>query len=469
MTKPIILNAFVMNTPSHLSPGLWRHPADTSSDYTSLNHWINLAQLLEQGGFSAMFLADSLGTYEAYAGSMAPAFRHGLHTPINDPLLLVPAMAAATTHLSFGVTCSVSYEHPFSLARRFSTLDHLTGGRIGWNIVTSALDSAARNFGRPQQLDHEERYDRAEEYLEVCYKLWEGSWADDAVRRDKASGIYTDPGRVRPIHHRGRYFDVDGPHLSEPSPQRTPVLYQAGASRRGRSFAARHAECIFVGAPSRPALRKTVDNLRAALRATGRDPASVPIIAEHTVITGPTAAEAEHKRADYTRYASEEGALAMMSAWIGVDLSRYSLDDPFEHVESNAIQSAVEAMSTADPGRVWTIREIAAWCGVGGLSPVTVGDPEQVVDALEDWVAETGIDGFNLSYATMDASFRDFVDLVVPVLQRRGLHPARYTPGTFRDKLFNAGPRLPGTHPAAVYRFEGDASPLIPTFSSTDA
>jgi len=219
---PIILNAFVMNTPSHLSPGLWRHPDDSSTAYTSLDHWIDLARLLERGRFSAMFLADTLGTYEAYAGSMAPAFRHGLHTPINDPLLLVPAMAAATTDLAFGVTCSASYEHPFSLARRFSTLDHLTGGRIGWNIVTSALDSAARNFGRPQQLDHEERYDRAEEYLEVCYKLWEGSWADDAVRRDKAGGLYAEPSRIRPIDHRGRYFEVAGPHLAEPSPQRTP-------------------------------------------------------------------------------------------------------------------------------------------------------------------------------------------------------------------------------------------------------
>ena len=453
MSRPILLNAFVMNTPSHLSPGLWRHPDDSSTAYTRLDHWIGLAQLLERGRFSAMFLADTLGTYEAFGGSMASAFRHGLHVPVNDPLLLVPAMAAATRHLSFGVTCSVSYEHPFSLARRFSTLDHLTGGRIGWNIVTSALDSAARNFGRPEQLPHDARYERAEEYLEVCYKLWEGSWADDAVRRDKHGGLYADPSRIRPIDHHGAHFDVAGPHLAEPSPQRTPVLYQAGASRRGRAFAARHAECIFVGAPSRVALKRTVDHLRAALAEAGRDPASVPIVAEHTVITAPTAAEAEDKRADYARYASEEGALAMMSGWIGVDLSRYRLDDPFEHVESNAIQSAVEAMSAADPGRVWTIREIAAWCGIGGLSPVTTGTPAAVADELEDWIAATGIDGFNLSYAVMDGGFRDFVELVVPELERRGRHPARYAPGTFREKLFGNGPRLPATHPAAAFRF----------------
>ncbi|MDX7952606.1 LLM class flavin-dependent oxidoreductase [Lichenihabitans sp. Uapishka_5] len=451
MPKPIILNAFSMNTPSHLSPGLWRHPRDKGTAYTKLSTWIELAQLLERGGFSALFLADSLGAYESFGGSPESTYRHGLHAPINDPFLLVPAMAAATRHLAFAVTASVSYEHPFALARRFSTLDHLTEGRIGWNIVTSALDSAARNFGRPAQLDHDARYDRAEEYLQVCYKLWEGSWDDDAVRRDKASGLYADPSRIRAIDHHGDYFDVAGPHLCEPSRQRSPVLYQAGASQRGRAFAATHAECIFVGAPSKPALSRTVKNLRAALAAAGRDPASVPIIAEHTVITAPTAGQAEAKRLDYQRYASPEGALTLMSGWIGVDLSRYSLDDPFEHVESNAIRSAVDAMSANDPGRVWTIGEIAAYLGIGGLSPATSGPPEGVADALEGWIADTGIDGFNLSYAVLDDSFRDFVDLVAPVLARRGLHPG-YEPGSFRQKLFGRGDRLPTSHPAAAFR-----------------
>ena len=451
MPKPLILNAFAMNTPSHLSPGLWRHGRDKGVDYTHLSTWINLAQLLERGGFSALFLADSFGTYESYGGSRDTAYRHGLHAPMNDPLLLVPAMAAATHHLAFAVTCSVSYEHPFALARRFSTLDHLTEGRIGWNVVTSALDSAARNFGLPAQREHDARYDRAEEFLAVCYKLWEGSWDDDAVRRDKAAGLYADPAKIRAIDHHGAHFDVAGPHQCEPSPQRTPVLYQAGASQRGRAFAAAHAECIFVGAPSRTALKRTVANLRAALVEAGRDPMSVPIIAEHTVITAPTAAAAEAKRADYLRFASPEAALTLMSGWIGVDLSRYGLDDPFEHVESNAIRSAVEAMSANDPGRVWTIREIAAYLGIGGLSPVTTGAPEAVADELEAWVADTGIDGFNLSYAVLDDSLRDFVDLVVPVLHRRGLHPG-YEPGTFRQKLFGRGDRLPDGHPAASYR-----------------
>ena len=451
MPKPILLNAFVIATPSHLSPGLWRHPDDISTRYTDLSFWTDLARLLERGRFSAMFLADSYGTYDVYGGTAETAFRHGLHVPILDPLLLVPAMAAATRDLCFGVTCSTSYEHPFALARRFSTLDHLTGGRIGWNIVTSASDSAARNFGLARQRDHDDRYGRADEFMEVCYKLWEGSWADGALRRDKASGVYADPAAIRGILHQGAHFSVEGPHATEPSPQRTPVLYQAGASKRGRAFAARHAECIFVGAPSKPALKRTVAALRSALAEAGRDPSSVPIVAEHTIIAGATDAEAEAKRAAYGAFASPEGALAMMSGWTGVDLSRYRLDDPFEHVESRGIQSAVDAMSQADPDRVWTIGEIAAFLGIGGLSPVTSGSPRRVVDALEGWIEETGIDGFNLSYAVMDGSFRDVVDLVVPELDRRGLH-GEPRPGTYREKLTGAGPYLPGTHAGAAYR-----------------
>ncbi len=452
MSRPIILNAFVMATPSHLSPGLWRHPRDGSAHYTDLGHWTDLARLLERGRFSAMFLADSYGYYDVLGGTADVAFRHGLHVPINDPLLLVPAMAAVTEHLGFGVTCSTSYEHPFALARRFSTLDHLTRGRIGWNIVTSASDSAARNFGLPAQRGRLDRYDLADEFMEVCYKLWEGSWDEGAVRRDKAGGVYADPAGVRKIHHRGTHFSVEGPHLCEPSPQRTPVLYQAGASIRGRAFAARHAECIFVGSPSRSALKRTVGRIRAALAEAGREPRSVPVVAEHTIVTGRTEAESQAKLSDYRGYASDEGALAMMSGWTGVDLSRYRLDDPFEHVESAGIQSAVDAMSEADPGRVWTIREIAAFLGIGGLSPVTAGSPGRVVDMLEGWIAETGIDGFNLSYAVMDEGFRDVVDLVVPELERRGLHPAAYRPGTFREKLGGTGPRLPSNHAGAGYR-----------------
>lgn len=448
----LIFNAFVMNSPVHLSPGSWRRSGDTSHRHTSLAHWTELAALLELGRFDALFIADTFGMSDVYGGSPDAALRGGIQVPLHDPLLIVSAMAQATRHLSFGVTCSTTYEAPFALARRFSTLDHLSNGRIGWNVVTSASDSAARNFGLDRQLDHASRYARAEEFLDVCYKLWEQSWEEDALMRDAQRGVFVDPSRVHRIAHRGEYFSVDGPHLVEPSPQRTPVLYQAGASRQGRAFAARHAECVFVGAPSKAALKETVSKLRSAFAEAGRDPASIPIVAEHTVITGITRTEAFEKLDEYRRYASGEGALALMSGWTGVDLSKAPLDAPFTHRETEAIQSAIDAMTSADPDRVWTVREIAQWTAIGGLSPVSVGDPEEIADALQSWAAETGVDGFNLSYAAMDQGFRDFVDLVVPVLQTRGVYQRDYAPGTFRDKLFGRGPRLGGGHPAAAYR-----------------
>lgn len=450
--SPLIFNAFVMNSPGHLSPGLWRHPEDISTRFNSLSFWVDLAQLLERGLFDGIFIADFYGHYDVFTGSAAPSFRDAVQIPRNDPLLLISAMAHATRHLGFGVTMSTTYEPPFALARRLSTLDHLTDGRIGWNIVTSASESAARNFGMKEQLTHEERYDRAEEYMDLCYKLWEGSWEENAVVADRHGGVYTDPARVHPVNHAGKHFSVEGPHLSSPSPQRTPVLFQAGASSFGRPFAARHAECVFVGAPSKTVLRQSVAKLRKAFAEAGRDPAAIAIIAEHTVITAPTRAEAVAKHEDYRRYASRDGALTLMSGWTGVDLSRFARDEVFEHVDSNAIRTAVEAMSSADPSKEWTAGEIADWCGIGGLSPVSVGDPEDVADQLAGWAEETGIDGFNLSYAVMDGGFRDFIDLVVPVLQERGLYKTGYRDGSLRHKLFGGGDRLAAPHPAAGYR-----------------
>ncbi|HWJ75206.1 MAG TPA: LLM class flavin-dependent oxidoreductase [Kaistia sp.] len=448
----LILNAFFMNSPSHLSPGLWTHPQDRSVDYNSIGFWVQLAELLERGLFDGMFIADAYGHYDVFEGSPGPAFAHAVQIPRGDPLLLVSAMAHATRHLGFGITLSTSYEPPFALARRLSTLDHLTNGRIGWNVVTSSSDSAARNFGRERQLTHEERYDIADEYLELCYKLWEVSWEEDAVVADKVSGLYADPARIHPVNHAGRHFRVEGPHLVAPSPQRTPLLYQAGASTIGRRFAAKHAECVFVGAPSKAVLAGSVRKLRQAFKEAGRDPASIAIIAEHTVITAPTTAEARDKHAEYRRHASRAGALVLMSGWTGVDFSRFAADDVFEHVESEAIRTAVEAMSSADPSRSWTAGEIADWCGIGGLSPVTVGNPIEVADELAGWVADTRVDGFNLSYAVLDGGFRDFIDLVVPELQNRGLYKERYADGTLRQKLFRAGDRLAHPHPAAEIR-----------------
>ncbi|MCB8877018.1 LLM class flavin-dependent oxidoreductase [Acidisoma silvae] len=453
MAKPLRLNAFTMATPDHLSPGLWRHPRSDAARYHRRSYWTDLAKILERGLFDGLFIADTLGVSDVFKGGRDTALADGLHVPINDPLLAISAMAEVTEHLGFGVTVSMTYEHPFQLARRMSTLDHLTDGRMGWNMVTSSLDSASRAFGRSAQLPHDARYDMADEYAALCYKLWEGSWSDRAVINDTETGRYVDPTQVRTIHHDGPHFKLDAMHLCEPSPQRTPVLYQAGASPRGRRFGAENAECIFIGAPSKPVLGKFVRAARDSIRAAGRDPHEVLIFAEHTVILGKTDAEAAAKEAEYRRYCSDESALALMSGWIGTDLSRYKLDDPFHHVDSNAIRTAVEAMSSAAPDRVWTIREIAAWCGIGGLSPVTTGSPERVADSLIAWAEETDIDGFNLAHAVTHESFSDIADLLVPELQRRGVYKQAYAPGTLRQKLFGQGDRLAAHHPAARYRW----------------
>ena len=237
-----------------------------------------------------------------------------MQIPVNDPLLLVPAMAYATRNLGFGVTCNLTYEPPYTFARRMSTLDHLTKGRIGWNVVTGYLDSAARGMGLAEQPEHDSRYDVAEEYMQVVYQLWEGSWEDGAVLRDRERRRVRRSRAHPPVKHEGRNYRVDAIHLSEPSPQRTPVLYQAGASARGREFAAAHAECVFVNGQFRHNVRDIVADIRARAKAFGRDPYDIKVFVGATVVVAPTDAEARDKLAEYRAYASSEGALAHYSA-----------------------------------------------------------------------------------------------------------------------------------------------------------
>lgn len=455
MKKHIRLNAFSMNCVGHQAPGLWAHPRDESWRYKEADYWVSLARILERGKFDGLFLADVLGVYDVFNGSHDSALAQAVQVPVNDPLLLVPLLAQATEHLGFGVTCALTYEHPYPFARRMSTLDHLTQGRVGWNIVTSYLDSAARNMGLTAQMAHDDRYAVAEEYLEVCYKLWEGSWEDDAVLRDRQQRLFTDPRKVHGIAHQGEFYNVPGIHLCEPSPQRTPVLYQAGASARGKAFAGKHAECVFVSGPSQSIIKSYVDDIRAAAVSEGRDGADILIFLMFTAVTAPTQAEAERKYAEYREYVSSDGALTLMSGWTGVDLGAYQPDEVVRHVETEAGRSALESFTKADPTRAWTVREVANWVGIGGRGPVAVGTPRQVADSLEDWVAATGIDGFNLTYVVAHETFADFVDLVVPELQRRGVYKRDYRAGTLREKLFERGSRLHGSHTGAGYRWRG--------------
>lgn len=451
-----------MNCVAHQSPGLWRHPQDRSSQYKDLSYWADLARLLERGRFDGLFIADVLGTYDVYGASDEAAIRQAAQVPVNDPLLLVSAMALVTEHLGFGITTGTGFEHPYPFARRVSTLDHLTKGRVGWNVVTGYLPSAARNMGQTDQPAHDARYDHADEYLEVLYKLWEGSWEDDAVIRDRERGVFTDPDKVHHIGHAGTHFTVPGIHLSEPSPQRTPVMFQAGASPRGVRFAAENAEAIFTAAPTKEILRETVTTIRRELELAGRDPYAAKIFNLSTVITAETDEEARAKHAEYLSYGDPEGALVFMSGWMGVDLASYGLDEPIGNVDSNAILSAVKAFQSADPdGGEWAVRDIADWGKIGGIGPLIVGSGERVADVLQEWVAETDVDGFNLAYAITPGTFADFVDHVVPVLTARGAYQSEYAPGTLRNKLFGRGDRLPDEHRGSRYRVGGPSSTII--------
>ncbi|WP_198078695.1 LLM class flavin-dependent oxidoreductase [Acinetobacter calcoaceticus] len=452
MTKKISFNAFEMNCIAHQSPGLWRHPQDRSVEYKDLEYWTDLAQILERGFFDGIFIADVLGIYDVYHQSAEHALTGAVQVPVNDPLQIVPAMAAVTKHLGFGVTTSISFEHPYPFARRISTLDHLTKGRVGWNIVTSYLESGSKNLGLKTQVNHDNRYDIADEYLEVLYKLWEGSWEEGSVLRDRESGIFADHKKVHPIQHEGKYFTVPGIHICEPSPQRTPVLYQAGASSRGQKFASQNAECVFIAAPSKIATKKVVQGIRQKLAQEGRDPDSVKIYALLSIVTDETDAKAQAKFKEYQSYGSYDGALTLLSGWSGVDFSQYQPTDKVEYIQTNAIQSLLDSYVNADPERVWTIEEIANWNSLGGNGPVLVGSAETVSDALQQWVEDTDIDGFNLAYILAHQTFADVVEFIVPELQKRGVYQTSYAQGTLREKLFGAGPYLPENHRGAKYR-----------------
>ena len=442
----MLLNAFDMAAPGHIQQGLWTHPRDRSADYARLEHWTDLARLLERGLFDGLFLADVLGVYDVYGGTPDAALRGAVQVPLLDPSMLVPAMAAVTTHLGFGVTCNLAYEPPYLFARRMSTLDHLTRGRIGWNVVTGYLDSAAQALGYAEQMRHDDRYDLADEYMDGVYALWEGSWADGAAARDAARGVFTDPTKVRRVEHRGRQYRISAMHLCEPSPQRTPVLYQAGASERGRRFAGRHAECVFVNGTTPAAVAALVADLRA--RAA---PRPIKVLVGATVVVGRTERDARDLLADYARHADAEAALAHASASLGIDLARYGMDEPVAAGPTNAIQSNVAAMARV-AGPAWTKRKLLEQSVLGSRQSPIVGDPAQVADALQAWMAEADVDGFNLSRTVVPECLEAFINLVVPVLQERGLYKSAYAPGTYREKLFGQGPLLPPTHPAAGHR-----------------
>lgn len=455
MTKQIGFNLFEMNCVGHISHGLWVHPDNNRHRFNDLEFWIEEAKLLEEGLFDSVFLADVIGTYDGYRAGPETALRESVQIPSNDPLLVIPAMAAVTKHLAFAATFSTTYEPPFAFARRASTLDHLTKGRFGWNVVTSYLPNAARNFGLDGEVAHDDRYGIADEYLDVLYKLWEGSWDDDAVVRDRERRVYTDPAKVRYINHVGPNFKVAGPHLSEPSVQRTPVIFQAGSSERGRAFAGRHAEGVFVGGRTVDVVRDNIADIRRQAVLEGRDPHHVKTYASAVIIVGKTREDAERKAEEYKALSSAEGYLAHAGGG-GIDLAAY----PRTALIADIL--AAEARAGRDNSQS-SRRFYAEGATVGdALDEVTrfdrgpffaLGTAKEVADAIEGWVRDTDLDGFNLRQFLTPGTAEDFIEYLVPELQNRGLYRTKYEESTFRERLFGRGnARIFDEHPAARYR-----------------
>lgn len=455
MSKRIGLHAFQIATPGQHTSGSWRNSRSQAHNFATLDYWTSLAKTLERGKFDSLFLADVVGIYDVFGGSPDAALRAAIQVPIDDPFMVVSAMASVTEYLGFGVTSAITYEQPYALARKFSTLDHLTQGRIGFNVVTSYLESAARNLGLSEQVDHDERYDIADEFLDVVYKLWEGSWEEDAVIVDRDNGVYTDPSKVHPINHKGKYFTVPGVHLTYPSIQRTPVIFQAGASKRGNEFAAKHGEAVFINGMRPDVSMMMVNKLRSEAVRQGRLPNDVKVIQQMTVIVDETDALAEQQLKYIQSLAIDEGSLALFGGFTGIDMSTFKRDQVLKNVGTQGIQSVLAMLTAADNERDWTPAELAKLMRVGSVGPVVVGSPETVADELERWMESSDIDGFNLMHTVSPGSYEDFVELVVPELQKRGRVWNDYEGSTLREHFFGVGAtRISDTHPASRFRIK---------------
>lgn len=449
--KKIHFNAFEMNTINHLAHGLWTHPEDTRTQYNTPEYWVNLAQLLEKGLFDSLFLADVAGVYDVYQGSQDAAIKRGMQVPINDPAINVGVMLASTKHLGFALSTTTSYEDPFNVARRFSTLDHLSRGRLGWNVVTSALESAAKNHGHSQIIAHDERYAIAEEFLDVCYKLWEHSWEEDAVVVDKANTVYTQPDKVHKINHQGKYFKVQGPHLCEPSKQRTPVIFQAGSSATGQRFAAQHAEGVFVGGFNPQKIAETVKSIRAQAIAHGRQANDIKCFGSMMVVTAPTQAELQAKLELLEKHYLPESSFIQFSGSSGIDLGHLQEDEDYAERKTEGNQTTANLYRDAktSQGKAFSVADVKADLSrFGSRTLFVAGTPDVVADQIEAWIDQTDLDGFNVYQAVTPNTLKDFVELIVPELQRRDRYRKQYEDSSFRDRLFGQGDRLNSRHPA---------------------
>ncbi|KAK9418789.1 putative Luciferase-like domain-containing protein [Seiridium unicorne] len=456
--KRVHLNFFeTACTGNHECAGQWSRPGDNSKTKDSLNYYINMAKLGEEAGITAIFFADTYAGHDVYGGNMDAVFRAGVQVAQLDPL-------AVTKSISFGVTGSTSYIPPFPLARTFSTLDHLTKGRIAWNVVTSWSQAAADAFGR-DLVPHDQRYEIADEYMDVMYRLWNASWADGAQVWDREKHIAYEPSKIKKIDHEGKHLRIHARHQMHPSPQRTPVIFQAGTSKVGQAFAAKHAEAVYIGGLVPSQATYQIKAAREIAKASGRDPTTIKFFAAINPILGRTVEEAKAKFKEAQEHADVVGALAQFSGYTGIDMSKYPLDEELKLDTSNPKESAVQGFlgnfsDSQKDGDVWTPRKLGLKIAIGGFHPSPVGTPEMIADIMEQWIDEADVDGFNMAYISNPGSFEDICELLIPELRKRGLMFEGYAVpgGTFRENLL----RQPGQktlradHYGSRFRFEDE-------------
>jgi long-chain alkane monooxygenase len=433
--KKAHLLGFIQHGVNSHATGMWRHPRDkVGYHFAQPPYWQHMARTMERGLFDAMFIADELAPYTTYKNNSDAIVKYAVQCPTHEPSTIVPIITTATRHLGVGVTLSTAFEHPYSMCRRLSSLDHLSGGRIAWNVVSSYSKSEWEAYGQ-EMTERTGRYERLDEYMEVCYKLWD-SWEPDAIIADPASGIYADPSKVHTVHHEGRYYKCHGRHFCAPSPQGRPVLWQAGSSNQGRDFAARHAEAIFAVHPNVERMRQYTDDLNDRLwRKFDRRPGSVKLIFGLQTVVAETRQEALEKHERLKACIPPEGALAWISGHFGLDFSQYALDEYVQNIEVPGIQGLFESIIYAKGGAPVTVGEAATIYAQGMGMPVAVGTSSDIADQMEIYLDEGGADGFMLIATYTPGCFEEFVDLVVPELQRRGRYRTRYSTTTLREHL----------------------------------
>jgi FMN-dependent oxidoreductase (nitrilotriacetate monooxygenase family) len=429
------LLGFVQHGVINHASTMWAHPRDKVGYHWSRpEYWRDLGRTMERGLFDAMFIADELAPYTTYEGSSDSTVRYAGQCPVHSPETVVPLVGAYTKHLGIGVTLSTSFVPPYMMARNLSSLDHLTGGRVGWNIVTSYSKSEFQAMGLENLTPRDKRYEVIEEYMDICYQLWD-SWDDDAILYDRESGVFADPAKVKEIDFEGEFFKSKGRFFVAPSPQRRPVLWQAGSSPQGRDFASKHAESVFGIFPTPKTMRAYATDIRRLASDHGRDPESVKLIYGLQTVIDRDRSRALERLEEFRENVQIGSAMAIMSGHTGVDFSQYDLDDPLEDVDAQGIRGLFDAILEAKDGEPVTVREAAQIYGTSMAAPIAAGTPADVAEQMETYVDEGDCNGFMMLATDVPGCFNDMTELLVPELQRRGRFRDRYPGTTLRDSL----------------------------------